>query len=86
MTVYTIVSSGVDLHRGFFPTPEAEGTYISLESAQKELDRLITMRKTELDDRYNREERGKDFWETYQGDEAASCFSRFDILSSELQD
>ncbi len=86
MTVYTIVATGVDLHRDYFPTPEVRGTCISLESAQKILDRLIEAEKRDLDERYNQIERGEDFWEAYQDGEAASCFSRFDILSSELQD
>jgi len=57
-----------------------------MESAQKILDRLIAAEEQELDDRYDQVERGDDFWEAYQDGEAASCFSRFDVLTSELQD
>jgi len=86
MTVYTIVATSVDLDRGYFPTPEVKGTCISMESAQKILDRLIAAEEQELDDRYDQVERGDDFWEAYQDGEAATCFYRFDILTSELQD
>lgn len=84
ITVYTIVSTGVDADRGFFPDPSTRGSYLSLERAREELERLIAEEKEELDDRYDKEERGEDHWEMFQDGYAAALFSRLEILTSEL--
>ncbi len=84
MTVYTIVSTGVDADRGFFPDPSTRGSYLSLKRAREELERLIIEEKDELDDRYDKEDRGEDYWEMFQNGYAAALFSRLEILSSEL--
>ncbi len=84
MTVYTIVSTGVDVDRGFFPNPSTRGSYLSEARAREELDRLIAKEKDELDDRYDKEDRGEDYWEMYRDGYAAALFSRLEILSSEL--
>lgn len=82
--VYTIVSTGADADRGFFPDPSTRGSYLSLKRAREELERLVIEEKDELDDRYDKEDRGEDYWEMYQDGYAAALFSRLDILSSEL--
>ncbi len=82
--VYTIVSTGADADRGFFPDPSTRGSYLSLERAREELERLIIEEKDELDDRYDKEDRGEDYWEMFQDGYAAALFSRLDILTSEL--
>lgn len=82
--VYTIVSTGADADRGFFPDPSTRGSYLSLVLAREELERLIIEEKDELDDRYDKEERGEDHWEMFQDGYAAALFSRLEILSSEL--
>lgn len=84
MTVYTIVSTGVDADRGFFPDPSTRGSYLSPERAREELERLIAEEKDELDDRYDKEDRGEDYWEMFRDGYAAALFSRLEILSSEL--
>ncbi len=82
--VYTIVSTGVDADRGFFPDPSTRGSYLSLVRAREELERLVIEEKDELDDRYDKEDRGEDYWEMFQNGYAAALFSRLEILSSEL--
>lgn len=84
MMVYTIVSTGVDVDRGFFPNPSTRGSYLSEARAKEELDRLIAEEKDELDDRYDKEDRGEDYWEMYRDGYAAALFSRLEILASEL--
>ena len=82
--IYTIVHTSVDSDRGSFPSPQAEGSYLSFERAHSEMWRLVAEEKKQLDDRYDTEESGDDFWEIYEGGYAAQCSSRFDILSSEV--
>ncbi len=84
MMVYTIVSTGVDVDRGFFPNPSTRGSFLSETRAREELDRLIAEEKDELDDRYDKEDRGEDYWEMYRDGYAAALFSRLEILASEL--
>lgn len=84
VTVYTIVRSGVDVDRGSFPTPTAEGSFFSLLRAKAELQKLICAEKEELDDRYDCEAQDEEFWEMYQDGNAAALFSRLEILSSKL--
>lgn len=84
ITIYTIVSTGADADRGFFPDPSTRGSYLSPVRAREELERLIIEEKDELDDRYDKEERGEDYWEMFQDGYAAALFSRLEILSSEL--
>ena len=86
MTVYSIVATGDDLDREYFPAPEVKGTYISRESAEIVLDRLIEAERKDLGNRYDQEERDEASWEMYRDGEAAACFSRLDILASEVQD
>ena len=84
VTVYTIVSTGVDVDRGFFPNPSTRGSYLSEARAREELNRLIAEEKDELDDRYDKEDHGEDHWEMFQDGYGAALFSRLEILSSEL--
>lgn len=83
-TVYTIVATSVDTDRASFPDPEAKGSFLSPVRAREELERLIAEEKETLDDRYDKEDRGEDYWEAYMDGYAAALFSRLDILSSEL--
>lgn len=85
MMIYTIVSTGIDTDRGFFPDPSARGSYLSQARAREELERLIIEEKKELDDNYNAEDRGEDFWEAYEEGYAAARFSRLEILTSALE-
>lgn len=84
MTLYTIIRTGVDVDRGAFPGPTAEGSFFSPLWAKKELQRLVCAEKEELDDRYDCEEQDKDYWEMYQDGNAAALFVRLEIVPSEL--
>lgn len=84
--IYTILSTGADADRGFFPDPDTQGSYFSLKRAREELARLVEDEKGELDERYNCEERSDDCWEMYMDGYAAGCFSRIEIVTSQLKD
>lgn len=84
--IYTIIYTAADADRGIFHNPEARGSYLSLTSAQSELERQITAEKAELDSRYDCEERENDSWEVYQDGYAAACFARIEILTSILHE
>lgn len=82
--VYTIVRTGVDVDRGSFPGPAAEGSFFSPLRARKALQRLVCAEKEELDDRYDCEDQDEDHWEMYQDGNAAALFVRLEILPSKL--
>ena len=82
--IYTLVSTGVDTDRGYFPAPEAKGSYLSMERARMELNKLVNAEKKELDSRYDGEERSEDHWEAFDKEYAGGLFSRIEILTSEL--
>ena len=83
--IYTIVRTGIDADRGSFPNPQSEGSFLSLRRAKAELQKLIRAEKDELDDRYDSQEHGEDYWEACQKGYAAALFSRLEIVSSELR-
>lgn len=82
--IYTIVATGIDIDKGYFPDPSTRGSYLSLPRAREELARMIVEEKAELDERYDTENRCEDFWEAYEDGYAAGRFSRLEILISEL--
>lgn len=84
ITIYTIIRTGADADHGSFLDPTPEGSYLSLERAKLALEKLITAEKEELDNRYDCEERGENYWEAYQDGYAAALFSRLEILRSPL--
>jgi len=83
--VYTIIRTGIDADRGYFPDPQSEGSFLSLRRARAELQKLVRAEKDELDDRYDSEECCEDHWEACQKGYAAALFSRLEIVSSELR-
>lgn len=82
--IYTIVATGADADRGFFPNPEVRGSYRSVDAARVELAQQIRGELLELDERYDKIEESEDCWEAYQNGYAAALFSRLEILSSTL--
>ena len=84
VTIYTIVRTGTDLDHGSFPTPIAEGSYLSHLRAKLHLQRLICAEKALLDSRYDSEDQGEDYWEAYQNGWASALFSRLEILQTAL--
>ena len=57
-TIYTVLLTGVDVDREFFPNPEVLGSYLSLERARKEMWRMVKEEDEIADSRYN----GRDKW------------------------
>lgn len=84
INIYTIVLTGIDTDRGLFPDPSAAGSYLSLDRARAELERLISEKKETLDGRYDCEERGEDSWEAYMDGYAAALCTRVEILTSQI--
>ena len=84
ITIYTIVYTAADADREKFINPEARGSYLSLATAQAELERQIATEKAGPDSRYDCEERSDDSWEAYQDSYATACFSRIEILTDSL--
>lgn len=82
--IYTIVTTGIDTDRGFFPDPAAGGSFLSLKRARAELNRLVEVEKETLSERYDCEDRGEDYWEAHQDGNAAALSSRIEILTSRL--
>lgn len=88
VTIYSIVHTYVDADHGEFPPPSLEGSFLTLEQAQEEMERLI---KEEIEKnniplckKNCRIDSGPDYWEAYEDGYAAACSSRYDIMSSEL--
>ena len=84
--IYTIVYTAADVDRGKFINPEARGSFLSLASAHREMERQIAEEKATLDSRYDCEDRGRDHWEMYRDGYAAAGFSRIEILATVLHE
>lgn len=88
VTVYSIIHTYADADRSAFPAPSLEGSFLSLKRAQEKMERLVSNEKDENLVPLCKEncciDSGSDFWEAYEDGYAAACFSRYDIMSSEL--
>lgn len=82
--IYTIIRTGCDADRGYFPNPMAEGSLLSRVKAVTELDRLIAKERESLAPCYDHEERGELWWEMCEFGYAAARYSRIEIVESEL--
>lgn len=85
---YTIVHIWADADQNVFSSLEGKGTYLSLQTARREMARLAEQEKCEMvipfePDLY-REEYGDDFWEAYQDGYAAGWFTRYEIIESPI--
>lgn len=85
-TIYTVLLTGVDVEREFFPDPEALGSYLSRERARKEMWRMAKEEDEIADSRYNGRDDGDDFWMAFREGEASSLFTRVEVLTSQLMD
>ena len=86
INIYTIISTGADADQGFFPEPEVYGSYLSLDNAREEMWRIAQQENETLGSCYDSEDYGPDFWMRYRDGEAAGCFFRVEILTSQLMD
>ena len=85
---YIIVHTWADADQNVFSSLEGKGTYLSLQTARREMARLAEQEKCEMvipfeQDLY-REEHGDDFWEAYQDGYAAGWFTRYEIIESPI--
>lgn len=85
---YTIVHSWADADQGEFPSPAGMATFTVKEEARKELERLVTEEKENMEIPFSkelyREEYGDDYWEAYRDGYAAGWFTRYEIIESPL--
>lgn len=88
ITIFSIVHTSADADHGEFPQPRLEGSFLSLEQARDAMRRLV---KAESENNLSplcKEncciDAGSDYWEAYEDGYAAACFSRYDIVGSEL--
>ncbi len=85
---YTIVHSRADADQGEFPSPSGMATFTVKEEARKELERLVTEEKENMEIPFSKElyceEYGDDFWEAYRDGYAAGWFTRYEIIESPL--
>lgn len=83
--VYTLVVTEADGDRCFFPDPFANGSYLDEAAARQEFEALIAQREAGLDTgRFDKVERGNDFWEAYLDGYYPNRFVRVELLTSEL--
>lgn len=85
ITVYTILHTSADSDHAIFPNPEAVGSYLSFRRAQEKMAQMIVEEKGKLDARFDCEECGSGYWEMHQSGYDAACFSRFDLLTSQIK-
>lgn len=83
--IYSIIGTRIDLDRGYFPDPILYGSYLSSAQAHRVMESLIEKEKKTLDDRYDMENTEENSWTMYMSGYVASCFTRIEILPSELQ-
>lgn len=83
--VYTVVHTATDNDKCRFISPVAGGSYVSHAAALEEMERQIAKERSGLDDRYDQEGRGIDLWEMCQKGNETACFSRIEILETELR-
>lgn len=84
--IYTIVMTSANADQGCFQDPTPYGSYLSFEKAQHRFEELIAEEKSNLNSRYNTENREDTVWEMYENGYAAACFVRIEIVASEIED
>lgn len=84
--IHTIVMTSADADQGHFQAPTPCGSYLSFEKAQHRFEELIAEEKSNLNSRYDTENREDTVWEMYEDGYAAACFVRLEIVTSEIED
>ena len=77
--------TAVDADHGEFPGPVNYGSFLSYAKAKDVMASLIEAEKEKLSSRYDTVESDENAWEAYEDGYAAARFTRFEILTSELQ-
>ena len=84
--IHTIVMTAANADTGLFQTPTPYGSFLSYQRALEHLDKLIAKEKKNLNSRYDAEERDEASWEMYDNGEAAACFVRIEVITTEIED
>lgn len=84
--IHTIVMTSANADQGCFQDPTPYGSYLSFERAQHRFEELIAEEKSNLNSRYDTENRKETVWEMYEDGYAAACFVRIEIVTSEIED
>lgn len=84
--IHTIVMTSANADYGFFQDPTPDGSFLSFEKAQHRFEERIAEEKSNLNSRYNTENREETVWEMYEDGYAAACFVRIEIVTSEIED
>ena len=86
--VYTIVHSWANAGKADFSSPEGRGSYLTPETARKEMAVMVELEKEDMEFPFKkelyREEYGDDFWEASCDGYAAGWFTRYEIIESPL--
>ena len=80
--LYAIIATGYDGEKmgADHPGPKVKGSFFSIDNARAELERLIALKKADLDSRYDYEYREDDWWEMFEGGNYGGCFARIEIV------
>lgn len=84
--IHTIVMTSANADQGLFQDPKPNGSYLSFEKALHRFEELIAEEKSNLNSRYDTENREKTVWEMYEDGYAAARFVRLEIVTSEIED
>lgn len=84
--IHTIVMTSANADYGFFQDPTPDGSFLSFEKAQHRFEERIAEEKSNLNSRYNTENREETVWEMYEDGYAAACFVLIEIVTSEIED
>lgn len=84
--IHTIVMTSANADQGHFQDPTPCGSYLSFERARHRFEKLIAEEKSNLNSRYDTENRKDTVWEMYEDGYAAACFVRLEIVTSEIED
>ena len=81
---YTIIHVGSNTENESFITSTSRGSFLSLSAAREELAKQISEEKSRIPTEYDCEERGEDFWMSYQDGFAAAAYTRLEIVTTTL--
>lgn len=84
--IHTIVMTAANADTGLFQSPTPCGSFFSYQRALEQLGKLIAKKKENLNSRCKAEERDEASWEMYDDGEAAACFVRIEVITSEIED
>ena len=82
--LYTIIHASSHPENRDFTAATSKGSFLSLSAAREELAKQISVEKAKIPTEYDCEERGEDFWMSYQDGFAAAAYTRLEIVTTTL--